>query len=71
MLSDSGFSGRGDVWVGVGDRIVIKVLSITFTKGKCSTNSEKGLQEYNPFRSTSGNRKSIHCLINLLQIDFT
>lgn len=47
------------------------VPSITFPKGKHSTNSEEGFQGYNPFRNTPENRKSIQCLINLLQIDFT
>lgn len=47
-----------------------EVLSITFAKGKCSTNAENRLQGYNPFRRTSENRKSMQCLINLLQTDF-
>ena len=64
---DGGGSGGGKMF---GWENPDKVLSNTFANGKCSTNSEKGLREYNLFRCTSEDRKSIQCLLNLLQIDF-
>lgn len=61
--------GGGDVWVGV---TVTEFQVSHFQKGNVLlTQRGVGLQEYSPFRNTPENRKSIQCLINLLQIDFT